>query len=155
MLLAIITGCDSPSVRCSGAQNLEEEHKELLACAGWLEYVEEHVCQIDYVPVIRSEPTDFQVFGRSNCLTGTITVATLDTQGASPTPRPFPIEVIIRTIVHEASHLADECAPGEEEAFRTEEVFLEDLCLNLQDRNCPLRGVQNLGGESYVSSCSN
>lgn len=154
LILGLAMSCQSSSERCTGAQNLEPAHAELLACSGWLDFVTDNVCSIEYVPVIPAESPVSQVFGRANCLNGVIAVATSDIRNARPLPPPLALEEILKTIVHEAAHQAEDCAPGEAGALAVEEEFLDDLCLRIQDRSCPLNGVENLGSE-FVRSCIN
>ncbi len=104
----------------------------MLVCAGWLDYVERHVCTIEYVDRVSSETDGKEVVGRAVCSDATIIVAR---QWMDKPIGPFEATV---TIVHEAAHLADACEHGEEPALEAEQAYINDFdgraCANLITR---------------------
>ena len=58
ILSLCIASCDGTGEDCGVATELKEHHRELLTCAGWLDYVERNVCTIEYVEQITSETAD-------------------------------------------------------------------------------------------------
>ena len=114
------------------SQHLTEKHREMLICAGWLDYVERHVCTIEYVDRVTSETDGTEVVGRAVCSDATIIVAR---QWMDKPIGPFEATV---TIVHEAAHLADACEHGEEPALEAEQAYINDFdgraCANLITR---------------------
>jgi len=118
-------------VNCRGADGLAEEHAAILACAGWLNYVKEHVCTVEYVNIIPDENPDIKVYGRATCSEAKILVTN--------TARVMLLGLIEQikvatTIVHEAAHLEDQCRAGEEPAVEAEDAFLVDLCTKARAR---------------------
>ncbi|WP_207687233.1 hypothetical protein [Desulfonema limicola] len=105
-------GCEE-----SGAQNLRQEHKDILEYAGWLEYVKSNVGRIDYYDD-RTASSEGAV-GYAHCRPGEcfIEIATKNRTD---------IEVAT-TIVHEAGHLEDNCKSGEYWPVKMEKAFLEDF----------------------------
>ncbi|MDM8538445.1 hypothetical protein QUF70_16945 [Desulfobacterales bacterium HSG17] len=107
-----LDGCEE-----SGAQNLRQEHKDILEYAGWLEYVESNVGRLDYYDD-RSASSEGAV-GYAHCQPGEcfIEIATKNRTDIE----------IATTIVHEAGHLDDDCESGEYWPEKMEKAFLEDL----------------------------
>ncbi|MFK7972021.1 MAG: hypothetical protein AB8F95_16760 [Bacteroidia bacterium] len=141
LVLITLPSCNAAGDRCIGAYNLDQEHEELLADTGWLEYVENNVCDIEYVPLIPTEQLNTKIYGRANCSTGNILIATTEISGAYP--RPIDMSEILITIVHEAAHQEDECKPRETEAVKMEQAFSLDLCLCLRNQTCNLPGISD------------
>ena len=114
---------------CSGAAGLDGEHADILACAGWLDYVKERVCTVEYVDIIPPDPTRIfrPIFGRAFCSDGRIVAATMETV-LNPID---PVE-IATTIVHEAAHQEDRCRDREEPAIEAELAFKRDLCASVR-----------------------
>ena len=129
-LLLILLGwsaCDlaAPQAACRGAAGIDSVHAARLACVGWLDYVETHVCRIDYRDVVPPEQPNTAIYGEAHCHDGSITIARRrpDARGR--------IEQIstreqLRTIVHEAAHLEDACRHGEPPAVAAENAFSTD-----------------------------
>ncbi|MFK7848785.1 MAG: hypothetical protein AB8G77_26085 [Rhodothermales bacterium] len=125
----IFSACNAAEEPCSGAMNLRVQHEELLACAGWLGYVKDNVCEINYVNTIPATLPNTKVYGRASCVDGSILVAT---KIIGLLPRNIgPVE-IATTIVHEAAHQLDECADREFPALTAERTFQQDLCRNVK-----------------------
>ncbi len=125
-----LVSCDlSPTGEqtCRGANNLQAEHEALLACAGWLGFVETNVCAVEYVAVIPAEKKNTKILGRAFCDADNILVATTGERRGLTFP-PLPAVEVATTIVHEAAHLVDGCAGGEAPALAAEEAFRADLC---------------------------
>ena len=83
---------------CSGAAGLDEEHADILACAGWLDYVKERVCTVEYVDIIPADQPNTRIFGQAFCSDGKIVVALMETVF-----KPIDPVEIATTIVHEAA----------------------------------------------------
>ncbi len=118
---------------CRGAAGLDEEHADILACAGWLDYVKERVCTVEYVDIIPTEQPNTRIFGQAFCSDRRIVAATMETVF-----KPIdPAEIAI-TIVHEAAHQEDRCRDREEPAMEAELAFKRDLCasVRLNRRGC-------------------
>ena len=105
-------GCEE-----SEAQNLRQEHKDVLEYAGWLEYVKSNVGRIDYYDD-RSASSEGAV-GYAHCQPGEcfIEIATKNRTDIE----------IATTIVHEAGHLDDDCKSGEYWPVKMEKAFLNDF----------------------------
>ena len=132
-----LASCDVSEKKCSEPLDIEPEHKAVLACSGWLNYVEEHVCSIDYVSSIPPEQPNTKIYGRANCADATIIVSTIATD---PIFVPIPESEVAATMVHEAAHLEDNCRDRETEAIKAEKKFFLDLCQNINARgpSCPM-----------------
>ncbi len=132
LLLVAVAACDlarSEEPACSAAGDLDAAHAEILACAGWLAYVAEHVCRVEYVNVIPAEASTSKIYGRAFCDERRIVVAT---QEIAPIFRAAsPLEMAV-TIVHEATHLHDDCQHGEAPALAAEAAFQADLCSRIK-----------------------
>ena len=109
-----------------GAAGLKPEHEEVLTCAGWIDYVRDNIQEIDYVDVTRlpDDEGEGEVTGRAFCSRCQARVATLVRTGIRTQAR-HPAEVA-SILVHEATHLKEGCASGEESAERAEADFLRD-----------------------------
>ncbi|GIV60177.1 MAG: hypothetical protein KatS3mg043_1266 [Rhodothermaceae bacterium] len=130
VLVGLTASCELADTReepCSGADGLQEVHAELLACAGWLDFVTANVCTVEYTLAIPATRQNIHVLGRTFCAEGRILVATAGPRKGLNLPPLSPVEVVT-TIVHEAAHLADACLNGEPPALAAEEAFREDLC---------------------------
>ena len=126
LLVLALASCDlsqSDAPDCSGAVGLRQEHADLLACAGWLEYVEERVCTVDYVDIIPTEQPNTRIFGQAFCDEGRIEVALMENVLKAIDPA----EVAV-TIVHEAAHQEDRCRDREGPAVQAEIAFKRALC---------------------------
>lgn len=130
LLFLTLASCDADpadSSACSGATGLRAEHADLLSCAGWLDYVKERVCTVDYVDIIPPEQPNTRIFGQAFCNEGRIEVALMETMF-----KPIdPAEVAV-TIVHEAAHQEDRCRDREGPALEAERAFKEDLCAGVR-----------------------
>lgn len=107
-----LDGCDE-----SGAQNLRQEHRDVLEYAGWLEYVESNVGRIDYYDD-RTSSSEGAV-GYAHCQPGECFVEIA-------TKHRTDIDVTT-IIVHEAGHLDDNCQSGEYWPEKMEKAFLDDF----------------------------
>ncbi len=94
---------------------------QILACAGWLDYVESNVSTIEYLPVERFPSEGQMASGNAICGRCKITIATIHTSLD-----------IAAAIVHEAAHLEDDCQNGEYPAIRQEQSFRIDY----RERSC-------------------
>ena len=124
MLLALLAACDTQPTPEAAPLPLQEAHRTVLACAGWLAYVELHVQSLSYVDSNTFAAQEQNVAGSASCQTGQITVATGERNAFK----------IARILVHEAAHLADGCQNGEQPAVRAEIGFQEDFA----SQNCPI-----------------
>ena len=138
MLLQTTAGCDTWFWRCSGAENLLFEHREALACAGWDDFVLDHAGRIEYREVIALEGSEQHATGRAFCRSCRVEIALLEPAGSvgAGVRRRSPVE-IASVIVHEAAHLLDECANGEEPAEQAEAAFLRDYYERVTAGACP------------------
>ena len=119
LLLPATAACDLFGAGCSGAGALRDEHRALLACAGWLGYVEDQVGRIEYRPVTSFDSEGEDAVGAAFCGRCRIRVAAAR-----------PVLDVATTIVHEAAHLDDGCTRGEAPAVLTESAFLRDFMTN-------------------------
>lgn len=119
LLLPATAACDLVGADCSGADALRDEHRSLLACAGWLGYVENQVGRIEYRAVTSFDSEGEDAVGAAFCGRCRIRVAAAR-----------PVLDVATTIVHEAAHLDDGCARGEAPAVLTESAFLRDAAAN-------------------------
>lgn len=108
----------------TGAIGLREEHEQILECAGYLDFVRSNVGLVTYVEAVTIEVIpDTLIVGRAFCTQCEIKVATLRRRGALAPAERTPLQ-IASYIVHEAYHLYEGCALGEENALRAELDFL-------------------------------
>lgn len=126
ILTLCIASCETTGADCGGATELKKNHRELLTCAGWLDYVDRTVCTIEYVDRITPETTDQEVLGRAFCGDDKILVATQEV-GVLGRDEPLNPFEITATIVHEAAHLADDCQNGEAPAREAEQAYFKDF----------------------------
>ncbi len=122
ILTLCIASCEAPGAECGGATELKENHREILACTGWLDYVERNVCTIEYVDRIPPETTGRDVLGRAFCGADKILVATKKVGTVRRDQSLNPLEITL-TIVHEAAHLADDCQNGEAPALEAGQAY--------------------------------
>jgi len=127
-LLLFVASCDTAGSDppCTGADGLNPEHAEALACVGWLDYVETHTCRVEYVDSIPSEDFNTAIYGRAHCDEGRIQVA-LRRPDIGGRLEAVPFVQSLATIVHEAAHLEDGCRNGEPPAQAAEGRFLADF----------------------------
>ncbi|MEM1096033.1 MAG: hypothetical protein AAGJ10_15650 [Bacteroidota bacterium] len=122
LLLVLPSGCDVFAPSCGGAEALDPVHAAVLECAGWLDYVEQNVSTIDYIDAAEfASPTDPTVIGTATCGRCAIAIATKR-----------PLLEVLGTIVHEATHLEDECDNGEYPAIFNQQQFV----LDYRDNSC-------------------
>ena len=114
ILTLCIASCETTGADCGGTTELKKNHRELLTCAGWL----------DYVDRITPETTDREVLGRAFCSDDKILVATQKV-GVLGRDEPLNPHEITATIVHEAAHLADDCQNGEAPAIEAEQAYFK------------------------------
>lgn len=96
---------------------LEPIHKDILSCAGWLGYVEEHVGVVEYLNVHNYQSEGETATGSAFCGRCKVQVATVDWSDFT----------IAKTLVHEAAHLLDDCKNGENPAWRADRQFELDF----------------------------
>ena len=135
----------SSETECRGANNLQAEHEALLSCAGWLGFVEENVCAVQYVAVIPAEKQNTKILGRAFCEEDNILVATTGERKGLLFVT-LPDWEIATTIVHETAHLVDGCVSGEAPALAAEQAFQADLCAAVE--------AGKAGCESAESFCA-
>ncbi len=106
---------------------MRAEHLQPLACAGWFEFVSEHVGEVIYRDVVALDGSDDLATGRAYCRSCRVEVAALEPGGAIGMGRVArdPVEVA-SILVHEAAHLSDDCENGEGPAEEAELAFLRD-----------------------------
>jgi hypothetical protein len=117
-------GCSLFLDDCGGAEGLDPEHAQTLECAGWLDLVVSNVTEVIYLDVESFQSNGIDALGAARCRSCVVSVAR---KGHSSFE-------VAQTLVHEATHLRDDCDHGELLAELAEIEFEADYRANACSR---------------------